>query len=183
MLAYQTAGIVHGDIKPGNVLAFEDGSRFVAKVANFGLATCFQSHNDLILMPRSEPWNAPEHHDPHIKAEQGKQMDVYSFGILCFWLIFKAGSSVDLPLPLDMTLEVGQFFSFEQNQPKENLLQIWRRDHKLIDWVCWLVRQDSRFDDSKKDCLMLFFRSTLAFDPQSRCTEFSKLLGLLTPSR
>lgn len=73
------------------MLVFEDMSRFIAKVADFGFATCFQSHNDLISMPKSEPWNAPERHDRHIKGEQGKQMDVYSFGMLCFWLVFKAG--------------------------------------------------------------------------------------------
>ena len=165
------------------MLAFQNNSRFVAKVADFGFATCFQSHNDLISMPKSEPWNAPERHDRPIKAEQAKQMDVYSFGLLCFWLAFKAGSSVELSLPLDMTLEIGQFVSFEQNQAEENLLQLWRSDNKLVDWICWLIRQDGHLDNSKKDRLMSFFRATLAFDPQSRCTEFSELLGLLVPNR
>lgn len=165
------------------MLAFENNSGFIAKIADFGFATCFQSHNDLISMPKSEPWNAPEHHGRHVKVEQGKRMDVYSFGILCFWLVFKAGSSVDLLLPQDMTLEIGQFVSFERNQPKENLLQVWRRDDKLIDWICWLVRKDDHFDNSQKDRLMSFFRFTVGFDPQTRCTEFSELLDLLVPNR
>ena len=182
-MTYQIADIIHGDIKPENMLVFEDMSRFVAKVADFGFATCFQSHNDLISMPKSEPWNAPERHDRSIKTEQGKQMNVYSFGMLCFWLVFKAGSSIDLPLPQDMTLEIGQFVSFERNRPEENLLQVWRMDNKLIDWICWLIWQDSNFDNSKKSHLMSFFRSTLAFDPRSRCIEFNELLSLLVPNR
>ena len=183
IMIYQIADIIHEDIKSGNVLAFENMSRFVAKVADFGFATCFQSHNDLISMPKSEPWNASERHDRLIKAEQGKQMDVYSFDMLCFWLVFKAGSFIDLSLPQDMTLEIGQFVSFERNRSEENLFQIWRMDNKLINWICWLIRQNSNFDNSKKNHLMLFFRSTLAFDPRSRCIKFNELFNLLVPNR
>jgi serine/threonine protein kinase len=165
------------------VLAFEEDSRISVKVADFGFATCFQSENDLILMPESEPWNAPERHNRHFRPEQSRQMDTYSFGLLCFWLIFKAGSSVDLPLPPVTTLETGQFVSFERNQPEKNLLQLWRRDKKLIEWACWLVREDSRFDSRIKDNLLHFFVSTMACNPQSRCIEFEQLLDLLVPDR
>ena len=167
------------------MLIFEDDSRIVAKVADFGFATCFQDHSSStsILMPEIEPWNAPEWHDRSFKPEQAKRMDVYSFGLLCFWLIFKAGSSVDLPLPPDTILENGQFISFERNQPKQNILQIWRKNDKLVRWISWLVREDNRFDTNTKNRLVLFFRSTLAFKPQERCTDFRQLLDLLVPNR
>lgn len=29
-------------------------------------------------------WNASEHHDDHFKPEQVKQMNIYSFNMLCF---------------------------------------------------------------------------------------------------
>ena len=132
MIAYQTVGIIHENIKPENVLAFESCSGFVAKVADFGFAICFQTHNDLISILKSKPWNASEHHDRHIKVEQGKQMNVYSFDMLCFWLVFQARSSVDLSLPLNSTLKIGQFVSFERNQPEKNLIQLWKKDNKLI---------------------------------------------------
>lgn len=185
IVAYQTAGIIHGDIKPGNVLTFEGNSRIIAKVADFGFATFFQDHNDLISMPDIKVWNAPEHHRLNFSPDQAKKMDVYSFGMLCFWLIFKAGSSVDLPLPPDTILESGQFMSFEQNQPEKNLIQLWKRDNKLVEWVCWLVvvREDGEFDSSTKNRLVSFFCSTLAFEPQSRRTEFEQLLSFLVPDR
>lgn len=181
-IAYQIEGIIHGDINPGNVLIFEDGSRIVAKVADFGYATCFQSHNDLIRVSRKEPWNAPEYHDRFFKPEQAKQMDVYSFGLLCFWLVFKAGSSVDLMLPPNTILESGQFISFKHSSEKD-LLRLWRSDNKLVEWVCWSVNRDSHFDDDTKLHLESFFRSTLAFEPKSRCMEFDRLLDLLVPDR
>ena len=116
MIVYQTAGIIHENIKPVNVLAFEDNSWFVAKVVDFGFAICFQSRNDLISMLKSEPWNAFERHNRHIKAEQVKQMDVYSFDMLCLWLVFGAESFVDLSLSSYISVEMGKFVSFDHQR-------------------------------------------------------------------
>jgi serine/threonine protein kinase len=165
------------------MLIFEENARISAKVADFGFATCFQGEEDLVSMPRSEPWNAPERHGGHFRPKQARQMDVYSFGLLCFWLVFAAGSSVDLPLHLDTILESGQFVSFKQDKPEKNLLQLWRRDDRLVEWVCWLVSEEGHFDDKLKDRLISFFRFTLAFKPRSRRVEFAQLLGLLVPNR
>ena len=134
-------------------------------------------------MPDIRPWNAPEHHDRSFRPEKAKQMDVYSFGLLCFWLLFKAGSSADLPLPPDTILKSGQFVSFERDEPENNLFQVWKDDNRLVKWLYWLVQENSHFDSSIKNHLVLFFRSTLAFEPQLRCTELEQLLGLLAPDR
>jgi serine/threonine protein kinase len=181
--AYWTSGIIHGDIKPHNILIFEEKSHIRAKVADFGFATCFQGENDLVSMPRSVPWNAPEYHDGRFRPKQAKQMDVYSFGLLCFWLLFKAGTTVDLSLPPDATFEIGQHVNFGQEEPGKNLLQLWKKDSRLADWVCWLVCEARRFDNSLKDRLISFFRFTLAVMPQSRSMDFEQLLGLLVPDR
>ena len=162
---------------------FEQGSRITAKVADFGFATCFQTHNDWISMPVIGPWNAPEHHDRSFRPEQAKQMDAYAFGLLCFWLLFKAGFSGGLPLPPDTTLQGEQLVSFERDEPENNLLQVRKGDNRLVKWLCWLVQENSHFDSSMKNYLVLFFRSTLAFEPQSRCTELEQLLNLLASDR
>ena len=163
-------------------MIFEENSRIIAKVADFGFATCFQNHNDLISIPRKEPWNAPEHHARPFRSEQAKQMDIYSFGLLCFWLIFEAGSPDGLQLPPKMILESGESVNFWGRQPKKSLLQLGK-DDRLTDLACWLVHEDSNFSNSMKDCLGLFFQSTLAFKPGSRCTDFELLLNLLVPYR
>ena len=133
-------------------------------------------------MPHIEPWNAPEYHDRYFRPEEAKQMDVYSFGLLCFWLVFQAGSSGNLRLPPDTILKSGQFFSFERDEPENNLLQVWKGNDRLINWLCWLIEEDDRFDSVAKSRWLLFFRSTLAFEPQSRCVEFEILLDGLTPT-
>jgi len=57
-LANPFIGVIYGYIKLENVLIFQDhSSRFVAKVADFGNSTLAARDDDLIEMPKSEPWN------------------------------------------------------------------------------------------------------------------------------
>lgn len=119
---YQSTGIIYGDIKPQNMLVFEDDSRIIAKVVDFGCAICYQGDNDWVSMPKLEPWCAPEHEDRKFRPLESKQMDVYSFSLLCTWLLFKAGSSVDLSLPLNMIHKTDQYISFERDEPEKNVL-------------------------------------------------------------
>lgn len=167
------------------MLIFEDDSRVIAKVADFGFATCLQGDNDLLSIPSSEPWNAPEYSDHHFRPESAKKMDIYSFALLCTWLLFEAGSFSGLLLPPDTILETGQTISFEPHQSEKNLLQLWKMDSddKLAKWISWLVREDGRLNSSIKDNLIRFFRSALAFDPESRCMEFEQLLSLISLDR
>lgn len=167
------------------MLIFEDDSRVTAKVADFGFATCLQSGKELLSIPISEPWNAPENSDQLFQPEAAKKMDIYSFALLCAWLLLEAGSFGDFGLPPDVNLETDQYFSFEPRQSGKNLLEVWKRDssNKLIKCFTGLVREDQRLNSSIKDNLIRLFCSTLTFDPDSRCIELEQLLGLLVPSR
>lgn len=81
--------IIHGDVKPQNVLVFgESEETIVAKVADFGFATV--ASNDKIDVATSTPWVAPEvgSRDGHT-LEQAKKTDIYSFGMLCLWVLFR----------------------------------------------------------------------------------------------
>ena len=167
------------------MLVFEEDHRVIAKVADFGFASCLQGENDLLSLPVSEPWDAPEYSDHHFRPRAAKKMDVYSFALLCTWLLFEAGCSGGLSLPPDTNLETGQALSFEPLQSEKNLLQIWKRDSndKLVKWISWLVREDERLNTRMKHNLTQFFGSALAFDPASRCIDFEHLLALLSVSQ
>jgi serine/threonine protein kinase len=95
-------GVIHGDIKPQNVLIFMDqrGTSFTAKLTDFGYST-ITANTELIFMPKSSPWHAPEHQSSGVTRSEAKAMDAYSLGMLCFWLVIQGldGYPKDLSIP------------------------------------------------------------------------------------
>ena len=83
-------GVVHGGIKPQNVLVFKDAitRKITVKVADFGYSTLTVGESGKVFLPKSRPWNAPEHHFGEFNAQEAKKTDVYSFCMLCLWLLF-----------------------------------------------------------------------------------------------
>ncbi len=146
IIAYCNTDIIHEDIKPWNILIFEENSRIIAKVADFEFAMCFQSHNDRILMSDIESWNALKHHNRSFRSEQVKQMNVYSFELLCFWLLFQAEFSDHLSLSSDTIFKSEQLVSFKRDESENNLLQVWKNDNWLVKWLCWMIQENDYFD-------------------------------------
>jgi serine/threonine protein kinase len=166
--------IIHGDMKPKNVLIFEEETgSYTAKVADFGFSTYFhEEQEDLIQMPKSVPWTAPEHHVRYFTSQSAKVMDVYSFGMLCLWLLFNNKSS-----------EAKQF-SFEAGywQDKDDILLFWK-NNKLLKWTMQLVTDDASIGTEIKLNLTSFFRSCLDPDTQKRNADWDYLLRRLAPTQ
>ena len=68
-------GVVHGDIKPQNVLVFKDAitRKITVKVADFGYSTLTVGESGKVFLPKSRPWNAPEHHFGEFEAQEAKK--------------------------------------------------------------------------------------------------------------
>ncbi|KAK6519402.1 hypothetical protein TWF281_003236 [Arthrobotrys megalospora] len=82
---------IHGDLKPQNILIFKNyNDEFSAKVTDFGFSTIFAKDEDIrITLPHSWPWTAPEiEKNPPVSFEQAKAADLFSYGLLCYWLLF-----------------------------------------------------------------------------------------------
>ncbi|KAI8930876.1 hypothetical protein NX059_011893 [Plenodomus lindquistii] len=82
--------LIHGDLKPENVLIFQSGSgRYTAKLADFGLTINEDEESpDLHAMGGTAGWQAPEVEngdliDGHLKI----QTDSFSYGLL-MWSVF-----------------------------------------------------------------------------------------------
>ena len=170
------------------MLIFENSSGdYLAKVADFGFSTHFESEQDLIIMPKSVPWNAPEHHHRYFSSRDAKAMDVYSFSMLCLWLLFGVNTSDIMPHPSEVIIDDSQALCFQaQGWPeKKDLLLSWKmdKDDRLLEWAHWLVADHGRFAIETEKNLIQFFQRSLCFDYQARTTDWVRLLRLLVPER
>jgi serine/threonine protein kinase len=161
------------------VLVFEekDGS-YIPKVADFGFSTRFRAEGDLIYLPESIAWNAPERTHRAFTPSSALKMDIYSFGLLCLWILF--GSSPDLQPPPDVALLPGQYVSFDHPLDGSNRLQYIKRDNKnsLLNWAVWLTTQTIQ-DSAVRESMVKLFRLSLPHDPKDRCDDFGCLVDLL----
>jgi hypothetical protein len=56
-------------------------------MTNFGYSTIATSQNGRVILPKSRPWNAPEHHFRELTVTNAKKTDIYSFGMLYLWIL------------------------------------------------------------------------------------------------
>lgn len=152
------ADIVHGDIKPDNVLVFQDeANRFFARVADFGFSTIFNSQSN-VYVPKSGHWTAPEWHHRGFEPASAMKMDVYSLGVLSLWLIF-----------YEKQLHKGQSF------PEYLTLQT----RSPLDLKETIFETFGISDKAKIDLVKLF-DATLALNPDQRTLDLTECISLLT---
>ena len=185
LILLETQGGVHGDIKPQNVLIFHGhGGSVFGKVADFGYS--FLANDDvedeLVKPARSWPWYAPEHHHRGFSITEGQKLDAYSFGMLCFWILFytqllEERSSVEECLEVRGILcdlgDVHQTTMYEilQILKDKNCLQIVARG---------LIQTTDFIAEHQKENLIQFFEATLAHEPAKRDSDFARLATYLS---
>ena len=134
----------------------------MAKVTDFGYSTIFTG-DDLIDMPISVPWNAPEHHHRGFDSISAMKMDVYSFGLVCLWLLF-----------------------FNSEKSHNDFLTALHNQTNLLDLSHSLARAEAEQLNStvcERINLLNFFDLALANDPRQRSFSFQELMQELRSNR
>ena len=72
------------------MLVFRDTitRKITVKVTDFGYSTLTVGESGKVILPKSRPWDAPEHHYGEFTEHEAKKTDVFSFGMLCLWVLF-----------------------------------------------------------------------------------------------
>jgi len=175
--------VIHGDIKPQNVLVFKEATgKTTVKVADFGYSTLITSEDRSlgIVLPKSRPWNAPEHHFGEFEVLGAKKTDVYSFGMVCLWVLF--GSS--LP-EISQTAAKGAtgFISFDALPGPRTFLEQLKDDDQVQHIATRLIESQSAWNTEQRIRLHEFFSLTLPLNPEKRTSDIEKLVGLLSQER
>lgn len=157
------------------MLVFKDEREsYIARVADFGYSTRFCGDHDLVKVPKSFPWNAPEWHHRNFVVSKAKKMDIYSFGVLCLWLLFERHSFL---------FSHGSKHHSDRHLCFKDVLESRARDDSFLGLAVDLLREDDYIDSKIKHRLGTFFACTLARDPDKRSDDFDYLLHLLVPER
>ena len=173
-------GVIHGDIKPQNVLVFKDAvtRKITVKVADFGYSTLTMGESGKVLLPKSRPWNAPEHHFGEFKAHEAKKTDVYSFGMLCLWVLFGSPLS-DLPqTTADGTTGLVSF-DVPLFRSRPTLLECLKDEDRLGPFANHLLGSMPGLDVKCTARLKEIFSLTLAHNPGERTSDLARVIGLL----
>ena len=177
-------GVVHGDIKPQNVLVFKDTitRKITVKVADFGYSTLTVGESGKVILPKSRPWNAPEHHFGEFNVQDAKKTDVYSFGMLCLWLLFGNRLS-DIP----QTAADGAAGLITSDAPPFlgglTLLERLKDEGSLEDIANNLVELMLGLDVEYRTRLKEIFSLALPLNPGRRTSDLARVISLLSQEK
>ena len=177
-------GFVHGDIKPQNIVVFghEKGWPYMA-LTDFGYTgrAKLGDLDTVIKIPKSTPWNAPEHHHRGFSVQQAQATDLYSLGLLFLWLLF-----YDTPLEVSvlelLTAKKSEIKSVSQLFQDTMLMEKLKMDGVINTIACRLA-QDPSLVCPETAGLTNLFRTILDRNPQMRSSSLSNLHSSLDMER
>jgi hypothetical protein len=141
------------------------------------------NEDDFISVPKSWPWSAPEHDYDRLKPAQARKMDVFSFGMLCLWILFEKCLSGIVPLPSEAHWAESYFQGKEKRDLSKRILEDLKQGDRLVMLAKQLVMAENELSNDTKQVLQQFFSMSLACDPNQRETDLKQPFGSLTPNQ
>ena len=169
--------IIHGDLKPQNVLIFKDVDTFIAKLTDFGYSRYYSSPSENYCLPLCKPWNAPgvNGSNKEFSLEDAKIADIYSYALLCAWILY--GDQF-----LDHTDGYNDrisLISLDGSELKSILmLETLKTSKQLEKVVLKCASHDTDLETAESKALADFF-CTILGENHNSCCEIWKCLKLL----
>lgn len=134
----------------------------MAKLADFGHSTIVRDKSDMCRLPSSEPWTAPEWHHRYHSFAQARNMDIYSFALVCLWLF------------------MNESFALGDSRAALLAIQDYKKSGSLINEACNLVDSlDAAI--SLKQRLKSLFQMTLTRESRKSIRSIAELIPYLDP--
>ena len=143
--------------------------------------------NDRVYLPKTSPWVlAPEWHHRGFTIDAAKKLDVFSFGMLCVWILFKK-AILDRGINVEKALKMppktaGQNLSLSESSV-ERILQDLKLNKKILDAVFEIVIDTVPEDIRAKHRLQDFFLATICEEQSLRESNFENLISYLDPDQ
>jgi tetratricopeptide (TPR) repeat protein len=131
------------------------------EIADFGSSQCLLESQDRFYLPRSQEWCAPEWHARSHTIEQARRMDVYSYGLLAYWILFSSHSK-------DMSISSEDIAGLRNSIAERSLRAFLAQRIPEADQEAKLIHE-----------LEDFFYGCLSQDPEERTSVVSRDIGLL----
>jgi serine/threonine protein kinase len=184
LAANYISDIIHGDVKPENVLVFKDNTgAYTARVTDFGYSTQFANEDDMVSVPKSWPWCAPEHDRNKFKPAQARKMDVFSFGILCLWFLFEKYLSGITPLPREAHWAERYFQGKVITHLSKKVIGELKQEDKLLMLAKQLILAERDLDAKNQQALAQFFDVSITCNPDLRKVDLRELCSSLVSNQ
>ncbi|KAK4182090.1 hypothetical protein QBC35DRAFT_550149, partial [Podospora australis] len=171
---------------------YTDEDAYRAKVADFGFAARFQRSPDgsddvyRLRLPISVPWNAPEQDRlaREFVLQEAKDIDVYSLGLVCLWLLFEpffsgeqpaqdedpmTDSGVKQEITVDLDLSA-------TSRPTLDALVDLKISNELQMCACELLSKERSLSPRITSCIQAFLVSSLSRAPLDRQGSLERFL-------
>jgi serine/threonine protein kinase len=133
---------------------------FTLKLADFGHASIVPP-GTLFHMPHTKPWQAPEYDEfAEISSKQAYTMEVFSYGLVCFMVLFVNGADCS-------------YSELLRN------IEVLKGEEGVLEYSTKLLRLSSGCNANERETILLLLHSTLESGSEKRCADFTSLSQLL----